>query len=214
MANYADPRGVRKACGLDEADAPDADLQYYIEMADTLVMENVAIRRIGETLSGNINGINSTFECGHRYIADTDFDCSVSTSEVTVYAWGNRDYLNTRIEWGVGSLDSNEGKIYLSSVPPASYDVITMDYYFYKNKPSWFLLKRAANFYAAYDYIFSEYLLLPRSVRHGALSWTQVKPYIDLKQRFEDAISQFNYKIVVKREHPSIEMGEKYLNEY
>lgn len=214
MANLADPRSVRKYTGLDPEDVTNENLKFYIEQADTVVFEDVAIQVINETLSGDINGTNSTFNTRHKHIADTNFDCSNSAVDVTVYGWGKAGSLDTRKEWGVSSINADEGKIYLSSVPASTYDCMTVDYYYYKNKPVWHSLRRAANMWAAYEFILAEYLLIPTSLRRGALSWRHVKPYKDLHERYLEEIIRFNKSLTTKKEHPYPTMGERYLDEY
>jgi len=214
MAHYADPRSVRHYAGLNEDDVPDGDLDFYIDEADRMVFRDVAIEVIDEDLSGNINGTNSTFDTCHRYIADTDYDCAVGSTEVTVYGWGKAGSLDTRVALTVSSINPTEGKIYLASAPSATYDVLTINYYYYKTKPKWNILKRAANFYAAYDFIFAEYLLIPIAQRRGALSWRHARPYRDLYQRYLDAINVFNSKIYSKKKQNYPTMDEKYMSEY
>lgn len=214
MSHLANPNAVRKYAGLHPEDVPDTELDFYIDEADRVVFGDTAIEVIEETLGGKTNGENSTFTTHFKHIADTDFDCEVTSSDVTVYAWGTSGELDTRTEWGVDSVDANEGIIYLSSIPSSTYDVMTIDYYYYKHKPNWNMLRRAANFWATYDYIFAEYLLIPTSLRRGALSWRHVKPYKDLLNRYYEAINFFNKRIYSKKYYKDIVMEEKYLGEY
>jgi len=216
MANLANPNAVRKYAGLNPDDVPDNELDFYIDEADRIVFGDTAIQVTGETLCGKVNGENSIFTTAYRYIADTDFDCAITSSDVTVYAWGTAGDLDTKEEWNIDSVDGNEGKIYISSssIPSSTYDCMTIDYYYYKHKPNWNMLRRAANFWAAYDYIFAEYLLIPTSLRRGALSWRHVKPYKDLLNRYYEAINFFNKRIYSKKFYKDIVMSEKYLEEY
>jgi len=215
MANhYADYNSVRKYIGVDDDDVTDNDLKFYIEGADSIVFQSVALQVIEGELSGKIDGVSTTFNTEYYYIADTDYDCLVDSDEVTVYAWGTYRSLDTRKTWGVSSINATEGKVYLSSAPPASYDALTIDYYHYKHKPNYHMLRRAANFYAAYDFIFAEYLLIPVSQRHGAISWRHAKPYQDLWDRYQEAINLFNQTPYSKKKQDDIKMGEKYLSEY
>jgi len=214
MANLANPMSVRKYTGLDSEDVTNENLKFYIEQANTVVFEDVAVQVIDEHLSGDIDGSNTTFSTHHKYIADTDFDCSNSSVDVTVYKWGTENSLSTREECVVSSINPEEGKIYLKTAPAATYDVLTVNYYYYKNRPVWHTLKRAADIWAAYEYILSEYLLIPTSLRRGALSWRHVKPYKDLYERYLDAINRFNKHLTAKKKHPHPTMGEDYLDEY
>jgi len=214
MTNLADPRSVRKYCGLDPDDVTDEDLSFYIEQANTIVFEEVAVEVRGETLSGNINGTNTTFSTHHKFIADTDFDCVNSTLDVTVYKWGTAGSLNTRSRCDISSINPTQGKIYLKTAPDSTYDCLTANYHYYKNKPNWSLLKKAANFWAAYEFILAEYLLIPTSLRRGALSWKHVKPYKDLYERYQECINRFNRNITSKRKHPHPKMEEQYLDTY
>jgi hypothetical protein len=214
MTTLADPNTVRKFLRISAGDVTDEELDFYIEQANTIVFEDVAIQVIGEELSGKINGTNTTFSTQHKYIADTDFDCVNSIADVTVYAWGKEGSLSTRKEWGVSSINAEYGLIFLSSAPVSTYDVLTIDYYYYRNKPNWYLLKRAANIWAAYEFILSEYLLIPKKLRRGALSFEHTKPYEELYLRYQRAINMFNKKLATKKKYKHIKMGEDYLNEY
>lgn len=214
MTNLASPDKVRKYLRITSDDVTDTELDFYVEEANTVVFEDVAIQITGETISGKINGTNTTFSVDHKYIADTDFDCINSKDDVTVYAWGKAGSLDTRKEWGVSSINAEEGLIYLSSAPVSTYDCLTVNYYYYKNKPNWYLLKRAANFWAAYEFILSEYLLIPKKLRRGALSFEHTKPYEELYLRYQRAINMFNKSISKKSKHVHFKMEEDYLNEY
>jgi len=214
MSHYADPRSIRKYAGLDESDIPDSKLDFYIEQADTIVFNDVAIGVMNEIIDGSPNGNTGTLETNHKHIADTNYDCVVNTADVTVYVWGDVESISTRITWGVSSINPDFGKVYLSSIPSATFDAVSIDYYYYKHKPDYGLLRRAANLWATYDYIFSEYLLIPQSSRMGAFSWRHTKPYMDLKQRYNEAINAFNKRPYVKKKQKDITMGEKYLDEY
>lgn len=214
MGNLADPRSVRKYTGLDPEDVTDENLKFYIEQANTVVFEDVAVQVIDERLSGDINGSNTIFTTNYKHIADRDFDCVNSSIDVTVYKWGTAGSLSTRSECTISSINAEEGKIYFKTAPASTYDVITINYYYYKNRPVWHTLRRAANLWAAYEYILAEYLLIPTSLRRGALSWRHVKPYKDLYERYLDAINRFNKHLTTKKKHSYPTMGEKYLGEY
>jgi len=214
MSHYGDPSIVRRYAGLPKEKVTDEDLGFFIEQADTIVFEDVAIQELNEQMCGKLDGINSTFTTYHKFIADTDYDSQIDANEVTVYGWGKCGTLRTRDTLTVSSINPLEGKIYLTSAPSSTYDCITIDYYYYRDKPVFHLLRKAANLWAAYEYIFSEYLLIPTSMRRGALSYKHTKPYLDLRARYYEVISMFNKKPFVKKKHPDITMGEKYLNEY
>jgi len=214
LAHYGNPNAIRHYAGLDEDDVPDSELDFYIDQADSVVFTDVAIQVIDEVIDGSPNGARGTLGTDNRYIADTNYDCAVNSNDVTVYAWGKAGSLETREEWGVSSINPNEGKIYLSSIPSATFDEITIDYYYYKHKPVWSLLRRAANLWAAYDYIFAEYLLIPQTVRRGAFQFRHTKPYRDLKLKYDEAINLFNKVPFAKKKHDDITMPEKYMDEY
>ncbi len=71
------PDKVREYIGLTSSDAPDNLLEQYIARAQREFLNDVAVYVRDDTLTGNIDGVNSTFWLTYPHVADRNFDGEV-----------------------------------------------------------------------------------------------------------------------------------------
>ena len=195
------PEDVRKVIGVSPEDASDLDIEPYIEKAQRELLNDIAIQVIDNTLSGSINGINTTFSLSHGNIADSNFDGTVDANDITVYAWGEINEPATKVKMTVSSLDAYYGKVYMASAPANTFDILTADYYYYPRKIDTNLMKDACAFLAGYYYVLKEYLLIPDAISHGALRIRHGKPYMMLLDEYYRIIDKLLAMPYVKTEH-------------
>ena len=201
---YTNPEHVRRILGLTVDDVSDSDLESFIEEAQKEVLDQIAIYMFEDTLSGKINGSNTTFKTSYAPIADSNFDLKVDVNDLEVYAWGEAGSIDTRIKWSLSTIYPDYGTIVLSSAPDSTYDVITATYYYYPNRHIKLnRIPRATALLAGYYYILSEMLLIPEQWMHGAYRFRHARPYQVLLDEYYREIN-----IILGREHVKEEHGE------
>jgi hypothetical protein len=178
MTSYCTPDDVRKLIGLSTISSDpdyinDNDLQYYINKACTLLLEDFSIQIIEESMDGEINGSNTTFSVSNTPIADINFDSKIDSLDVTVYTIGDIDDPSTKNTVSVSKVYPYEGYIVLQNAPSSTIDDIVCTYRYYMSETINFSLLPLANAYlAGYLFITSEYLLIPEQYAVGAMRYT------------------------------------------
>jgi len=122
---------VRKIIGLKPDDVTDQELEFYIDMAQKEIRDQISVYIFEEDLTGDIDGKNTTFTTKHYPIADSNFDLVVNASDIEIYKWGDSSSFDTRETVSVSTLYWDRGMIVLSEAPASTYDVIRCNYYYY-----------------------------------------------------------------------------------
>ena len=189
---YTTPSKVRSLLGLDSTQAPDSVLNNFITYADQIVTRMISVLVVDEEMSGTIDGSNTEFYVSHYPIADTDYDKTVDTDEVTVYGWTDSSDPNTKTQLTVSQVKADIGLIILETAPTTDYKKITCTYSYYTRKIDWNLVELASTLYTAYRFIVSEVLLVPESWSLGSLKVKlgsrKLYPYHELHREFLNVI--------------------------
>jgi len=181
---YTTPQEIRDILGLDAEDAQDYILEEFIDKAQRVVIRYVQVEVLDEEMSGNINGTNNTFTTSHKFLADTNFDMQITTSDFTVYGWTDSDDPSSKVELTVSTFYPTKGIIVLASAPSTDYKKITINYSYYTCKMDWELLKLATTYYAAMLFVAREYFLVPISYSMGGITVRNNQPWDNLRDEF------------------------------
>jgi len=167
---YSTPAGVRTLLDIDSAEASDTALQPFCDYAGKALLSYITIMHRDEQLKGDINGINKEYWCEHIPIADSDMDKDVDTADITVYTWTDATDEDTKTQVTVSSINPLTGRIVLASAPSTNVEIVTIDYRSYTVEVDWDLITLAANQYAAYLYLQSQYIMEGDTTKIGAVS--------------------------------------------
>jgi len=195
------PDKVREYIGLTSSDAPDNLLEQYIARAQREFLNDVAVYVRDDTLTGNIDGVNSTFWLTYPHVADRNFDGEVDEEDIKVYKWGKAGSLDLRETVTVASFDPVYGKVVLSEAPASTYDVVTATYYYYPREIDENLIPEAVACLAAFYYVMREFLLIPERLSHGAYRFSHARPYMVLLDQYYRIRDIMLGKIHTKGEH-------------
>lgn len=170
---YIEPEEVRILIGLpsDPADpnyVSESLISYYLEMAHPLFLDSITVQLRDDRLEGALDGVNTTFRTSKQFIADTDFDFDVDSSDVTVYGWTGDDPTSKEI-LEVESVYWRDGIIVLSSPPVC--DRVTADYRYYLYEPDHSLFKICVAYLTGWLLYASEYMEIPETQRLGAMTF-------------------------------------------
>jgi len=178
---YTTPANIRDILGITSDVAPDTLLNSFINKADNVIFNTIAIHEIdGKTGtskyargSSGLDGKTTKLYVEHIPIADKNFDKIVDPSDVKLYGWKIKNDESSKVDLSslITSVDWLSGQIVLSSAPsPDTYQKLTFDYYYYRYEVDWDLLELASKFYASYLFIIRELMLLPDNI-----SWATIK---------------------------------------
>lgn len=176
---------IRTIIGLDYNEAPDEEIEPHIEISIKECLGENAIRVLDEEISGTIDGINNKFTTAHSFIADSNFDGVIDSSDIDVYGWLDYSDPLTKVKLDVQSVDGRYGIIVLTTSPDESFKKITCDYWYYREYPDPTLMKNACAVLCAYKFVLSYYLLIPIWLSHGALRYRIERPYEQLRIEYE-----------------------------
>jgi hypothetical protein len=165
---WCNAENVRKEIGLTEADLPDADIDYYINKAQIELLSDMTSYAFETPMHGNIDGFNTTFSITLGPFADSDFDGVVSTSDITVYKWGNSGSIDTRVLCSISTIYPDFGIVVLTEAPSSTFEVVVADCYHYSKHINTAKIAHVTALLAAYHYVMAEQLLLPKQWMHGA----------------------------------------------
>jgi len=185
---WCKPIDVLRVLGLKEEEIFKDDVEYFIEDAQREVLNRISILKEHDSLTGSINGVNTTFSYTHQYIADNDFDYN---PDMTVYLWSNGTITGTL---AISTIDIDNKHVIVTSAPTSGS--LTATYYYYPNYVSTIRLKRVTSLLAGYYYILSEYLLIPEQWFHGAYRFRWDKTFNKLLDEYEREINN-----ILRREH-------------
>lgn len=197
---YTTPDIVRKKLGF-TTEVEDETLNYYITEAQKEMLHDITVHIEDDTLSGNINGTNTTFVTSGTFIADQNFNLRVDAGDIKVYGWTDSDDPSTKTSLSVSTIYPEYSKVVLSSAPASTYKQITADYYYYPGKVFFDQFSDACAYLAAYNYALAEYAMLPESWMHGAYRFTFGREYRFLYNQYINKISKILGRISEKGEH-------------
>jgi len=184
MVNYlTTPDNVRKRLGLTPDEAPDEVVYEYISTAQKDVRKDLAFFQFDDTLSGNINGVNTTFSTCNSFIADMNYDNIVNNSDIEVYGWTISDDPGTRVTISLSTIYPEYGKVVTNSAP-SGLAKITARYYYYDTYVDSELIPEACADLAAYLYAGRELLLMPRQWMFGAYRFIKSVEYKELLESY------------------------------
>lgn len=211
--SYATPDDLRRLIGLstlstDSDYKTDADLNYYLTKSATLMLEDFCITNIDESISGNIDGSNTTFEVSYTPISDVTFDGTVGTADVAVYTWTDSDDPSTKSSVATSTVYPYDGVIILSSAPATTVEDVTCTYRYYLSETIRFDLLPLANAYlAGWMYISSEFLLTPDQYAVGALRYNfKISPITKVLDMYYKTMGLIRTKHWSKKMHSDIEL--------
>lgn len=211
--SYATPNDLRRLIGLstistDPDYKTDSDLQWYLNKACTLILEDFSIQRQYESMNGNIDGSNTTFEISYTPISDIDFDSTVNANDVTVFTYGDTDDPTTRTTVSVSTVYPYEGKIVLSSAPASTIEDVQCTYRYYLSDTIRFDLLPLANAYmAGFLFLTNEFLMVPDQYAVGALRYKhKVMPYSQVLNHYYTVMNLIKTKHWSKKEHSDLEL--------
>lgn len=188
---YCNAQDVRDILGVEIDDAPDNIINKYITKAQKVVMKHIQVPIINEGMSGNIDGINSTFTAENPFFADTDGSLSINTLDFTVYLWPDEADEFSKVRASISTFNPETGAIILTSAPTdTGTEKITIDYSYYTCKIDWDLVTLATSYYAAMMYVGREFYLVPERVFIGELRLQRTKgePWETLRREFRRVI--------------------------
>ena len=181
---YTTPQNVRDLLGLELEDAPDDVLEELIEKAQYILLHYIQVKVIDETMKGDINGTNSTFSVSNKFIADTNFDKQITTSDFTIYGWTSADDPSTKVTLSVSTFYPDLGIFVLSSPPSTDYERISIDYSYYTCSIDWNLVEMATAYYAGMLWVAREEFLVPEDLAIGNVRVRQNQPWEKLRTEF------------------------------
>jgi len=119
---YCSLNYVRDLCNITTSDLTDTELYSLIEKSTPVLNADINSKVIREKITGidntrknEVNGINTTYYVQNwrgRFIADSDDNALVNTSDITVYKVASD---GTETTLTVSSITPNEGKFVLST---------------------------------------------------------------------------------------------------
>jgi hypothetical protein len=205
MTNYyCTPDQVRKKLGFSSDEVSDEDIiPYIVEAQKAMVID----------LSYNINDemlyavTSTTFTTSHSFIADIDFDKVVTTKDIIVCGWGNRNDPDTKVTLSVSKVFPNYGRIVLAS--PSTFDIVTADYNYYSDRINENLIPDACAYLAAYGYALQEVLLMPAQWMHGAYRFMKTGDVGNLEKEYWKKIYAIKIRVHEKdtADDPSLDRG-------
>ena len=188
-------------------DAEESVLDYYLAKATQKVIQDIFVRVIDEKLTGNIDGVNNTFEVSKVPMADFDGDKIVGTADVTVVAWGDSDDPATKATLDVSQVYGREGKIVLSSAPSSTYDLITADYsYTLHEHIDWEMVELATSYWAAYLYVLREMALIPEQYALGPTRFRHARPYLLYRELYDKAIDDIRIARISRKDQGEVSL--------
>ena len=187
MSYYGSVTGVRRILNLSTDDITDTDLADLLEDASKQLLEMISVRVVDEEVTTLVG--DKSFYVRYAPIADSNFDKSVDSSDITVYKW-TTNYPDSKTELTVSSVVALEGYVTLSS-RPSGYTKLTVDYRYYPTPIVFENLDICANYLCAYLYTVRETLLLPYTISMGTprISYGRVKPFKEMFLEFERVYS-------------------------
>lgn len=178
--------------------AEDLTLNYYVDRAQEAVLTDISILVRDEQTSGSINGSNTYFFCTNKPIADSNFDKSINSLDVTIYGWGSLADLNTKTSLSVSAIDYLDGRITMSSAPSSTFEALTIDYRHSKYEINFTLLDVATAYMAGWLYLTAEYMEMPTTTRVGAQGFRfAVDPPSKSWQAYLRTMDRIRTKIIV-----------------
>lgn len=148
---------IREMTGIEKDEVSDIVLGTLRDRAEQKLIKDITIKfnqqSMNPDLDGNkLNGSNKTFYTKESPIADVDRNSSIDGDDITVEVWGDAADESTKSEYKVSSVESESGRVTLSSAPSANDEVITATYsvYLAEEVPSWKMLKTASVYMAGY----------------------------------------------------------------
>jgi len=186
---YTDPASVRRFCGLTVEDAPDAELNYFIEKATKEIILQISSKEDWEIMSGKIDGSNKEFYTAKYPIADADGDKTIEADDVTVYTLKDRYDITTLTEVSVSSIDPKIGKVTLTLAPPIDTDVVVINYRYYETDIDWALVEIAASLLAGYYFALREYAFIPEGSAAQLRVTFRTMPFVRLKEAYDKLIT-------------------------
>jgi len=207
------PDRVRKIIGLTPDIAPDGEIEPYIEYAQREFLNDIACYVRDDTLTGSINGTNTTFKLTYPFLADRTYDGQITVSDIEVYKWGKSGKLSTRESVAVSSVDPVYGIVVLQEAPASTYDCITANYYYYPREIPNELVSQAVALLAGFYYVMREFLLIPERLSHGAYRFSHARPYMVLLDQYYRIRDMITAKLAIKGEHTKMKLPRKKLKE-
>jgi len=199
---YATVSEVRTLTGLTESDVSDSELGEFIDIATQMIIEDLTISVKDEEPVGDIDGSNTTFSVSNYPIADVSGDRgTVGSADVTVWTWTDKEDPSTKSSVGVDTVYSRDGQIVLTSAPPGSVEMITIDYsYTLEDDLNWDLIKVACAYLAAFLFCVQKFTVLPDSVRRGPITFRHyTKPYNEYLDKYYEMMSLVKSHYHVKK---------------
>jgi hypothetical protein len=209
MSRLCMPNDVRKKLGLSVSEAPDETVYEYIDEAQIDVRKDTSFYVFDDVLTGKIDGNNTTFSTTNNFIADRNFDSTVTVDDIDVYAWVDKENPATKSSVSLSTIYPEYGKVILASAP-VSKDQVTANYYYYYGPINFDIVKEACADLAAYYYAQREILLMPKQWMHGAYRFMKSGEYKDLLVKYYSRIDRIANTASDRGEHdePSIIRSE------
>ena len=204
---------VRLYTGLTTFDISNDDLDQFINIASSIMIEDLTISVVEEEISsGAIDGNNSTFELSKFPIADISGNKTVGSEDIVVYGYTIRDDPSTKSTIEVSTVYSREGIFVTSSAPSASIEQITVDYSYTldDNSPNWELVKVACSYLTAYLFSIRKFTVIPDSLNRGPLRYSyKTKPYNEYYKKYEELMSKIKTQLHIKKQSRDMKLKRK-----
>jgi len=188
MTGYVSTTDCRTYTGLTSTDVSDNDLQSFINLASSMIVQDLSISIVDEQPSGNVNGTNKTFEVSKYPIADINGDGTVSVGDVIMYQWTDDDDPSTRSTLTVSTIYPRDGMVVLSSAPASTIQKITADYsYTLEDSIDWNLVGIACSYLTAYLFCIKKFTVIPESISRGPIRFRYyTKPYNEYLSKYNE----------------------------
>ena len=191
---------VRLLTNITSSQVNDTDMESLIAEATKEIMAKINIKVTRESISyidgtrqNDIDGSNTTYYIKNwkgNWISDYNYDGSIDTSDITVYAVASDDTETTAT---VSSITSSEGKFVLDTAYASSYNLyVTYAYTFIDPETPDPLLELACTYLtAAYAYL----------KRDAGLDGTQKFGNVTINQKLSSSYGEYynRYKEIMNR---------------
>lgn len=202
MVNYlTTPDAVRRYLGLTSDDVEDSDIKLYIESSQKELLRDLAYSTIDDV---SVSTIGTTITFSQPYIADRNFDNTISTDDIKVFGWTDKDDPISKVSLTVTNIYSNYGKVVVSA-SIAGYQKVTADYYYYPQPVYLDEVPDACAVLTAFNYALSEMILAPKQWMHGSYRFLKTDNIADLELLYWKRIASLRGKMHEKGENSDIE---------
>lgn len=213
FTTYCQVNDIRTLTHLNTTDITDASLYDIIKLAMAQLNAdiNVKITReyieyIDDTRQNKIDGSNTTYYIKNwsgKYLADSDNDGDVDTSDITVYAVASD---GTETEATVSTITPNDGKFVLSTAYDSSYKLYVTYEWAYASEytPDTLVRLACANLAASYAFAKINIGKAPTVQFGNVRVYRHMDSFKEFEKKYRDIVNQINTQMIDWAESESV----------